>query len=154
MGRCHGILDSKDTSAGSGLSLHIVGASQLTAENQAHFLGWLEDGHPSPQTLHPLVPRVDTDPRLLSNAALGPIPLDHHLAQVQQEDVTPIKAVPRELHLPESGAAGQETGCYTTSTRGEGHCNLHCLRECIKLWPTAYLWDQYCGTQTHVCVTI
>lgn len=36
---------SKDTSAEPGLSLHIVGASQVVAENQAHLLGWLEGGH-------------------------------------------------------------------------------------------------------------
>ena len=47
----------------------------------------MED-HPSPQALQPFVPGADTDPRLPGRAGLGPIPLDHHPPQVQQEDIT------------------------------------------------------------------
>lgn len=63
----------------------------------------MED-HPSSQALQPFVPGADTDPRLPGRAGLGPIPLDHHPPQVQQEDITIVEAVPGELHLRGPGS--------------------------------------------------
>lgn len=110
--------------AGSGLSLHLVVAFQVVAESETHLLGWPEDGHledrPSPLALDFSFPRADTDPCLLGNAALGPIPLDHHVAQIQQEDVILIKAVPGELHLPEPGGQGVRQGVIPPAPRWRG----------------------------------
>lgn len=43
----------------------------------------------------------------LGTVALGAVPLDDELAQVQQEDVAPVEAFPAHLHLQRDGG-GQD----------------------------------------------